>query len=167
MSKMIEKSEKVLNKVVDIQQFISNMALLFIMTIITLDVLGRNLFNKPLKGTYEMTELGAALLVFLALAITHRKDEHITIDFVVDLLPAKVRHIINGIAELIIVAVVLLMSQHIFNNGVRMMERKTTTTDLSITVYPFLFIITITLVVFALMAIIKAISYFRMAVNKE
>ena len=85
----------------------------------------------------------------------------------VDLLPAKVRHIINGIVELIIVAVVLLMSQHIFNNGLRMMERKTTTTDLSITVYPFLFIITITLVVFALMAIIKAISYFRMAVNKE
>src|SRR5699024_2470210 len=86
-------------------------------------------------GTYEMTELGAALLVFLALAITHRKDEHITIDFVVDLLPTKVRHIINGIVELIIVAVVLLMSQHIFNNGVRMMERKTTTTDLSIIIY--------------------------------
>ncbi|HIV74390.1 MAG TPA: TRAP transporter small permease [Candidatus Pseudogracilibacillus intestinigallinarum] len=167
MEKPINKAEKIINGIANFQQLLSNFALIFIMSIITFDVLGRNMMNKPLKGTYEMTELGAALLVFLALAITHRKDEHITIDFVVDLLPTKVRHIINGIVELIIVAVVLLMSQHIFNNGVRMMERKTTTTDLSITVYPFLFIITITLVVFALMAIIKAISYFRMAVNKE
>src|SRR5690625_2448468 len=164
---MMKKSEKILNKIVDIQQFISNMFLIFIMAIITFDVLGRNLLNKPLKGTYEMTELGAALLVFFALAITHRRGEHITIDFVVDKFYKKSRNIINGIVEVVTTVILLFMSKHLFDNGLRMMERKSTTTDLAISVHPFLFIITFTLVIFALTAIVKAISYFRLAVDKK
>lgn len=167
MPKIINKSEKVLNKVIDIQQFISNMFLLFIMTIITFDVLGRNLFNKPLKGTYEMTELGAALLVFFALAITHRRGEHITIDFIVEKFSHKAKNLVNGIIEIIIAVILFFMSKHIFENGLRMMERKSTTTDLALSVHPFLFIITFTLIIFALTALFKAITYFSLVVNEK
>lgn len=167
MTKWIERSEKILNKVIDIQQFISNIFLIFIMSIITFDVLGRNLLNKPLKGTYEMTELGAALLVFFALAITHRKDDHITIDFFVERFSEKVRNILNGIVEIVIAVILFIMSKNIFDNALRMMERKTTTTDLALSLYPFLFLITFTLIIFALTAIFKAINYFGLAVNKK
>lgn len=167
MTKWIERSEKILNKLIDIQQFISNIFLIFIMSIITFDVLGRNLLNKPLKGTYEMTELGAALLVFFALAITHRKDDHITIDFFVERFSEKVRNIINGIVEIVIAVILFIMSKNIFDNALRMMERKTTTTDLALSLYPFLFLITFTLIIFALTAIFKAINYFGLAVNKK
>ena len=167
MTKWIERSEKILNKVIDIQQFISNIFLIFIMSIITFDVLGRNLLNKPLKGTYEMTELGAALLVFFALAITHRKDDHITIDFFVERFSEKVRNIIKGIVEIVIAVILFIMSKNIFDNALRMMERKTTTTDLALSLYPFLFLITFTLIIFALTAIFKAINYFGLAVNKK
>ncbi|MEI3612154.1 TRAP transporter small permease [Pseudogracilibacillus sp. SO30301A] len=167
MAKWIEKSEKILDKIVDIQQFISNLFLVFIMTIITFDVLGRNLLNKPLKGTYELTELGAALLVFFALAITHRKGEHITIDFIVDKFSAKAKNMLLGVVEIVIAVILFIMSKHLFDNGLRMMERKSTTTDLAISVHPFLFIITFTLIIFALTAIFKAIHYFGLAVNKK
>lgn len=167
MAKWIEKSEKILNKVVDIQQFISNIFLIFIMTIITFDVLGRNILNKPLKGTYEMTELGAALLVFFALAITHRKNEHITIDFFIDRFSRRARNIVNGIVEIVIAVILFIMSKNIYDNALRMMERKTTTTDLALSLYPFLFLITFTLIIFAFTAIFKAINYFGWAVNKK
>lgn len=163
----VGKVEKILKKIEEIQQFISNMFLIFIMTIITLDVIGRNFFNKPLKGTYEMTELGAALLVFFALAITHRHNDHITIDFIVDRFPKKIRNIINGIVELVIALVLLFMASHIFDNGLRSMERNLTTTDLALSIHPFLFIVAFTLIIFALTAIFKAITQFRSVVNMK
>ncbi|WP_339160731.1 TRAP transporter small permease [Siminovitchia sp. FSL H7-0308] len=167
MANIVEKAEKILNKIVDIQQFISNMFLIFIMVLITLDVAGRNFLNKPLKGTYEMTELGAALLVFFALAITHRHGDHITIDFLVDRLSTKAKHVLNGVIEIVITFTLLFMARHIFDNGLRFMERKTTTSDLALSIHPFLFVISFTLVIFALTAIFKAITHFSLVVNKK
>ncbi|MEN2769063.1 TRAP transporter small permease [Ornithinibacillus xuwenensis] len=166
MPKILEKSERVLNRIVDIQQLIANVFLLVIMTIITLDVLGRNLLNQPVKGSYEMTELGAALVVFFALAITHRKGDHITIDFLLDRFSEKTKYRLNGLIELVISVVLFFMARHIFENGLRMMERNSTTTDLMLPVHPFLFVISFTVIIFMLTAVFKAITYFRLAVNK-
>lgn len=167
MSKVIEKSETILKKIVNVQQFLSNIFLLFIMTIITLDVLGRNLLNKPLIGTYELTEIGAALLVFFALAMTHQHGEHVTIDFIVERFSKKAQNILNGVIEIIIAVILVFMSWHVFENGLRMMERNATTTDLGLSVHPVLFIITFTLIIFALTAIFKATTYFGLAVNRK
>lgn len=166
-TKVTGNFERYLNKIITIQQFFANLLLVFMMLIISFDVIGRNFFNKPLTGTFEMTELSSALLVFFALIVTHQNSEHVTIDFVTDKLPAKVQNIINGFIEIIITIVLLFMSRHIFANGLRMMERKATTTDLSLPLYPFMFIITLTLITFALFTIFKAIYYFRMAVDKK
>jgi TRAP-type transport system small permease protein len=137
------------------------------MAIITFDVIGRNLFNSPLKGTYELTELSSALLVFFALAITHRLGDHITIDFLTDRFTERNRNRIFGVIEIIIAVVLFSMARHMFDNGLRMMERNATTTDLALPVHPFIFIIAFTIIVFMLTAIFKAIAYFRLAVNNE
>src|SRR5690625_1618996 len=137
MPKMIEKTEKILHKIVDIQQFIANMFLVFIMLIITFDVIGRNVLNKPLKGTFEMTELSAALLVFFALAITHRHGDHITIDFVVDRFSKKVRNMLNGVIEIGIVIVLFFIVRHIFDNCMRLMDIENMITDLISLIHHF------------------------------
>ncbi|MGJ9385275.1 TRAP transporter small permease [Salipaludibacillus sp. CF4.18] len=69
---------------------------------ITIDVIGRYFFNKPISGSFELTELGSAILVFFALAITHKYKEHNAIGFIVDKLSHKARNIIEGIIELFI-----------------------------------------------------------------
>ncbi|MBC5638045.1 TRAP transporter small permease [Ornithinibacillus sp. BX22] len=166
MPKLLEKSESLVIKIVGIQGQIANGVLLFMMAIISFDVIGRNFFNHPLKGTYEMTELSSAMLVFLALAITHQRGNHITIDFLVERFSKKAQNLLLGVVEMVIALVVLLIAMHIFENGLRMMERNSATTDLGLPVYPFLFIIAFTLTTFMLLAFFKAIAYFRMAVIK-
>jgi TRAP-type transport system small permease protein len=160
------KMELVLQKIVNIQQLLANIILVFMMSLITFDVIGRNFLNHPLKGTYELTEVSSALLVFFALAITHHKEDHITIDFLVERLSVKTRNLLNGLIEILIGIVLLLMSLHIYQNALRSMERNSTTTDLGLPVHPFLFLISFTLIVFMLTAIFKGINCFRLAVNK-
>ncbi|SHG64263.1 TRAP transporter small permease [Ornithinibacillus halophilus] len=166
MLKVLKKSELFLHKIIEFQQLLANLFLVFIMMIITIDVVGRNFFNSPLKGTYEMTELGSALLVFFALAITHQKDDHITIDFLMDRLSIKMRHILNGLIEIVIAIVLFFMARHIFENGLRMMERNSATTDLGLPVYPFLFLISVTLLLFMVTAFYKAMIQLRQVVDK-
>src|SRR5690606_18304213 len=153
MPNLLAKPEKILAKLVDIQQMVANAILIFMMAIITFDVIGRNLFNSPLKGTYELTELSSALLVFFALAITHRVGDHITIDFLSDRFTERNRNRIFGVIEIMIAVVLFSRAKHILDNGIRMMERNATTTDLALPVHPFIFIITFTILVFMLTAI--------------
>ena len=51
MKKFISIVDTVTDKIVFIQQQLANLLLLFIMVLISMDVLGRNLFNKPLQGS--------------------------------------------------------------------------------------------------------------------
>jgi TRAP-type C4-dicarboxylate transport system permease small subunit len=56
-------------------------AVLFVLMLLTVvDVLGRYLFNAPLPGGYEVTEIMMAALVFAALPAVTRREDHIVID---------------------------------------------------------------------------------------
>ncbi|MEK3933717.1 TRAP transporter small permease [Sporosarcina sp. FSL W7-1349] len=167
MAQTLKKLDNLLDKLSSFQLFLSNCFLIFMMLIISFDVIGRNFFNKPIVGTFEMTELSSALLVFFALAMTHRHKEHISIDFAVTKLPEKARNLLEGIIELVIFVTLLFMANQVFANAGRIMERQTTTSDLGWPMYPFLYIATFGLGVFALVALVSAIKYFASAVKKS
>jgi TRAP-type C4-dicarboxylate transport system permease small subunit len=55
-------------------------SILFAMMAVTaVDVFGRYLFNSPLQGSYELTQLFMLALVFSALPSVTRRTEHITV----------------------------------------------------------------------------------------
>jgi TRAP-type C4-dicarboxylate transport system permease small subunit len=54
---------------------------LFVLMLVTVvDVVGRGVFNAPLPGGFELTELMMAALVFAALPAVTRRESHIVID---------------------------------------------------------------------------------------
>jgi len=58
-------------------------AILFCMMVFTFfDVVGRYLFNRPIRGGVELTELGLLVLIFAGLPLVSHADEHVTMDFV-------------------------------------------------------------------------------------
>ncbi|NIY94792.1 TRAP transporter small permease [Salipiger sp. HF18] len=61
--------------------------LMALMGMTVTDVIGRYLFNAPLRGATELTELLLAAVVFLGLPAVALADEHVTVDLVTDRLP--------------------------------------------------------------------------------
>ena len=43
---------------------------------------GRYLFNRPLRGAFEITELMLLVLIFAGLPLVSCADEHVTLDFI-------------------------------------------------------------------------------------
>ena len=59
-----------------------------LMLLTTADVVGRYIFNWPLRGAFEVTELLLLALIFAGLPLVSRADEHVTLDFIDRLLGA-------------------------------------------------------------------------------
>src|SRR5258706_13302114 len=64
-------------------------AILFVLMLVTFtDVVSRYLFNWPLRGAFEATELMLLVLIFAGLPLVSHADEHVTMDFIDRVLPA-------------------------------------------------------------------------------
>ena len=74
-------------------------AILFAMMALTfVDVVLRYLFNRPLRGGFELTELMLLVLIFAGLPLVSHADEHVTMDFIDRLLPARAaRNLARGV----------------------------------------------------------------------
>ncbi len=70
---------------------VSQVFLLCMVFLVTTDVAGRYFLNKPLPGTYELTQCLMIAIVFLPLAYVQRMRRHVAVEFVVSRLSAKVR----------------------------------------------------------------------------
>ena len=58
-------------------------ALLFCLMCVTfVDVVARYLFNRPIRGAFEVTELLLLVLIFAGLPLVSHADEHVTMDFI-------------------------------------------------------------------------------------
>src|SRR5215467_3054674 len=53
-----------------------------LMALTTAEVVGRYVFNRPIRGAFEITELLLLTLIFAGLPLASRADEHVTLDFI-------------------------------------------------------------------------------------
>ena len=76
--------EKVIHPVIRLSNRAAQAILVIMMTMVTADVLLRNLANAPIEGSYELIEFILLCLVFLSLANTQVEGSHIRVDFILN-----------------------------------------------------------------------------------
>lgn len=73
------------------------------------DVIGRYLFNAPIKGAAELTEVILCATIFLGLGAVSLADDHVVVDLVTDKLPEWIqpwRRILTGAVSAAVLFVV-------------------------------------------------------------
>jgi len=68
---------------------ISAITLFAMMILVVFDVAGRDLFNAPISGSFEITEFLLALLVFAALPNVTLEDKHICVSVMENMLSGR------------------------------------------------------------------------------
>ena len=90
--------------------FIGIMILLFLMFLTVGEVVGRYVFNHPVPGSYEISELMMIGVVFLALAHVQALKQHIRIDIIAPLLKPKIRLLLDLCAYLLGLFLFIIMA---------------------------------------------------------
>ena len=114
--------------------------ILFLMMLLTfVDVVARYLFNFPLRGGFEVTELMLLVLIFAGLPLVSHADEHVTMDFIDRLLPEGGRQFLVRAVHAVCAAVMFFLTWQVWIKAGRISSYGDTTDVLKITVGPFVY----------------------------
>lgn len=110
---------------------------LFLMMMITaVDVVGRYVFNKPLNGAFEITEMMLAALIYCGLPLVSQRREHIVIDTFDSLMSPRVKRALDMLAEVVCSLILGGIGWLIFRRAARVAEYGDTTNVLRLPLAP-------------------------------
>ena len=99
---------------------LSALMLLALMGVTVWDVIGRYLFDAPLSGASEMTELLLAAIVFVGLPAVCLDDGHVSVDLVTSRLSGRIDRVRLVAARLVAAAVLGVVAWRLVVHGERL-----------------------------------------------
>jgi TRAP-type C4-dicarboxylate transport system permease small subunit len=136
-------------------------AILFAMMLLTfVDVVARYVFNRPLRGAFEVTELLLLVLIFAGLPLVSYADEHVTMDFIDRLLGPRARAGLTQGVHAVAAAVMLLLAWLAWLKADRIWAYRDATDVLRIVYGPFVYLMA---VMIGLTGLIHLVRVFRRA----
>jgi TRAP-type C4-dicarboxylate transport system permease small subunit len=67
----------------------AGLVLAAVMMVAVVDVVGRDLFNRPLPGSSEITEILMAILIYAGLPVVSQRNAHISVDMFGSVVPRR------------------------------------------------------------------------------
>jgi TRAP-type C4-dicarboxylate transport system permease small subunit len=113
--------------------------LMALMSLTFVDVVARYLFNRPLRGGFEVTELLLLVLIFAGLPLVSHADEHVTMDFIDRLLQGRARAWLGRGVHLVVAGLMFFMAWQISIRAGRVAEYGDATDVLRIPYGPFVY----------------------------
>jgi TRAP-type C4-dicarboxylate transport system permease small subunit len=115
-------------------------AILMAMMLLTfVDVVARYVFNRPIRGGFEVTELLLLVLIFAGLPLVSHADEHVTMDFVDRLIRGRARVWLDRVVHLLVAALMLFMAWQVTIKAGRISSYGDATDVLRIVYGPFVY----------------------------
>ena len=133
-------------------------ALLFgLMMLTTADVIGRYVFNWPLRGAFEITELSLLALIFAGLPLASRTDEHVTLDFIDMLLGTGGRRLLRRLIDLVCGVIILGLAWRVWIKAGKIAGYGDTTEVLRIPVGPFVYFMAAMVAITGVVHLVKVV----------
>lgn len=111
--------------------------LLVLMTLTVIDVIGRYVFNAPLIGATELTEVLLVSVIFIGLPAVCMDDEHVTVDLVTSQMPDWIHPCRKALLSLISATIFGVISWRLWIYGSQVAGYNGVTNSLHIPVAPF------------------------------
>jgi len=152
----VTEPERVWERRVDAVLGIAASALLLAMMSLTfVDVVARYLFNRPIRGAFEITELTLLVLIFAGLPLVSHGDEHVTMDFIDRMLPPRALTILIRAVHAMVAALFFFLTWQMIIKANRIAGYGDTTDVLRIPVGPFVYFMAGMILLTALVHVFK------------
>jgi TRAP-type C4-dicarboxylate transport system permease small subunit len=135
--------------------------LLAIVVVTLLDVFGRYIFNRPLPGGFELTEIMMAVLIFVSMPVVTREDGHIKVDILDLMLPAGARFYQELLGNFVGCAMCLILAWGMWAKAQDLASYGSYSDVLKIPTSPVAYLITIMLILTAVVFAARILDQVR------
>lgn len=132
---------KVKSSIQSVNRFIAGVGAIFLiplMLITAAEVIGRDLFNRPISGCIELSEYMLSVFILLGLAYSQQIKAHVGVSFFISRLPHRGQLILNIITILLSLFIFSIIAWQGWKIG---MAERTVSDMLRIPQYPFRFLV--------------------------
>jgi len=119
--------------------------LLAMMLLTVVDVVGRYVFRRPVRGAFEVTELMLVVLIFAGLPLVSFADEHAVMDFIDRVLGPRARRRLQRAVQAVDTAFMFLLAWLVWRKADRIWGYRDATDVLRIVYGPFVYFMAVTL----------------------
>ncbi len=135
---------------------IASSAILMCMMLLTfVDVVARYLFDFPLRGGFEITELMLLVLIFAGLPLVSHADEHVTMDFIDRMLPRGAVIPLARVVHAFCAAVMFFLTWQVWIKAGKIASYGDTTDVIKIPVGPFIYFMAVMILLTGLVHLYK------------
>lgn len=132
--------------------------LLAMMALTTVDVVARYVFNRPLRGAFEVTELLLLVLIFAGLPLVSFTNEHAVMDFIDRVLGRRALRGLQGGVELVNAVLMLGLAWLVWSKADRIWAYRDATDVLRILYGPFVYFMALALALAGLIHLYKMVE---------
>ena len=151
----------IIERIAKILGYISMGLVVIMMVLTSADVIGRYLFNAPLKGAYELGLLVMVGVVFGSLAFTAVLKGHISIELLTHRLRPRAQAILNALGALIGIIVFSLIGWQGIDKIKYFIEFGYTSDMLRIPIYPAPIVLVVGSFILCLVLLGQFVGYIR------
>jgi TRAP-type transport system small permease protein len=123
------------------------------------DVVARYVFNRPLRGAFEITELLLLVLIFAGLPLVSHADEHVTMDFIDRTLGPRGRLWLRRAVHVLCAAIFFLLTWLVWLKADRIWEYRDATDVLRILYGPFVYFMAVMIGLAGLIHLYQALAW--------
>jgi TRAP-type C4-dicarboxylate transport system permease small subunit len=128
------------------------------MTLTFVDVVARYVFNRPLRGAFEVTELLLVVLIFGGLPLVSHADEHVTMDFI-DRLLGRWRGLWQRVVQGVSAAIMFLLTWLVWLKAERIQAYGDATDVLRIVYGPFVYFMALMIALAGMIHLYKSFEW--------
>ncbi len=128
-----------------------------VMMVSVVDVAGRYVFNRPLPGSSEITEILMAILIYAGLPLVGLRRAHIVVDLLDSLTPPRVVRIRDAIVGIISCFMIALIAWRLWAYADQIRSSKDVTEYLKLPLAPFAYAMSVLAAVSAVVELYRTI----------
>ncbi|HYH20112.1 MAG TPA: TRAP transporter small permease [Azospirillum sp.] len=122
----------------------------------TADVVGRDILGVGVPGSYELTSVLLAALIFVGLPLATERDEHVAVDLIDHVLPRRGVKVLGGLMGLLSTVVLAVLAWQLWVRGVRLTADGAYTNVLRLPLAPVAYLMAFTTGIAAVVQAVRA-----------